>query len=139
MSSDISGAGYSGTPLPTKLGIKAGHRVLLDGAPAGFSLVPEHEARISRRLGPGPYDVIVCFCPDRARFDARFELLSTRITTAGALWACWPKKASGIATDIGERYVHEHGLATGLVDVKVAAIDGTWSGFKFVRRLADRA
>jgi hypothetical protein len=132
-------AGYSGTPLVRKLGIKAGARVLLAGALPGFELVglpagvTEH-----RRAGAGGYDVILAFCPDRAALVARFEPLSKRLTTAGALWIGWPKQASGVPTDLTENVVREHGLGVGLVDVKVAAIDPVWAGLKFVVRLKDR-
>ena len=80
-------AGYSGTPLGRKLGIAAGASVLLDGAPAGFELGEIADGvALARRLGPGPYDVIVCFCPDRARLAARWPVLHERTTTAGSLW-----------------------------------------------------
>ena len=132
-------AGYSGTPLPTKLGIKAGSRVLLIAAPTGFSLgaIPP-DATVHTRRGSAPYDVIVAFTPKHRALVMRFESLMTVLTSAGGLWICWPKKASGMQTDLGEGGVREHGLDCGLVDVKIAAIDDTWSGIKFVRRLADR-
>lgn len=132
-------AGYSGTPLPRKLGIKAGSRVLLAGAPDGFELgeVPPG-AVLHRRAGSGSYDVVLAFCPDLASLRRQFEPLSRRLTTAGALWIAWPKKASGVRTDLTENVVREHGLAAGLVDVKVAAVDPTWGGLKFVVRLRDR-
>jgi len=125
-------AGYSGTPLPAKLGIKAGSRVLLDGAPDDVP-VDGH-----RRPGRELYDVVLLFAPDAARLHARWAALARRLATAGRLWVCWPKKASGVATDLTEGAVREHGLDRGLVDVKVCAIDATWSGLAFVRRLADR-
>ncbi|MCU1658799.1 MAG: hypothetical protein JWO57_3455 [Pseudonocardiales bacterium] len=132
-------AGYSGTPLPQKLGIKPGSRVLLVTPPAGFGLEPlPPEVTLHHRRSAAPYDVIAVFCPDARALQNRFSAAIGALTTAGALWACWPKKASGVATDLTESAVREHGLATGLVDVKVAAIDATWSGLKFVRRLSDR-
>jgi hypothetical protein len=85
-----------------------------------------------------PYDVVLAFCPDLARLLDRFEPLARRITPAGALWISWPKKSSGVATDLTENVVRDVGLDAGLVDVKVAAVDATWSGLKFVYRLADR-
>jgi hypothetical protein len=132
-------AGYSGTPLPRKLGIKAESRVLLAGAPDGFGLgeVPAG-AVLHRRPGPGAYDVILAFCPDLAALRRQFTPLAQRLTTAGALWIAWPKKASGVRTDLTENVVRDHGLAAGLVDVKVAAVDPTWGGLKFVVRLRDR-
>jgi hypothetical protein len=125
-------AGYSGTPLPAKLGIKAGSRVLLDGMPDDVPLDGH------RRPGRDPYDVVLLFAPDAARLHARWPTLVPRLTTAGRLWVCWPKKSSGVPTDLTENAVRDFGLAEGLVDVKVCAIDATWSGLAFVRRLADR-
>jgi hypothetical protein len=81
---------------------------------------------------------VLLFCPDRARMTARWPALVPRLRTAGRLWVCWPKKSSGVATDLGENAVREFGLAHGLVDVKVCAVDATWSGLAFVRRLRDR-
>jgi hypothetical protein len=134
-----STAGYSGTPLHRKLGVKPGCRVLLSAAPPGFALdeVPP-EAAVHIRAAGSAYDVIVAFCPDRARLDRRFGALAGRLATAGALWVAWPKRASGVATDLDENVVRAVGLGEGLVDVKVIAIDETWSGLKFVRRLRDR-
>jgi hypothetical protein len=128
-------AGYSGTPLPRKLGIKPESRVLLVGAPPGFIL---DGVAVHTRRGRERYDVIVLFCPHARVLQSKFADLAGALTTAGALWACWPKKASGVPTDLTDSAVRDHGLAVGLVDVKVAAIDATWSGLKFVRRLADR-
>ena len=130
-------AGYSGTPLPRKLGIRSGSRVLIVAAPPGFTLNAP-DAIVHLRKGHDPYDVIVAFCPDGASLRARFADLATALTAAGALWVCWPKRASGVPTDLTENTVRDHGLGAGLVDVKVAAIDATWSGLKFVRRIADR-
>jgi hypothetical protein len=131
-------AGYSGTALPRKLGIVEGTRVLLLGAPEGFDLGPLPGIELHRRAGRSPYDVVLLFAPDRASLVRRFAPARDRISVAGALWACWPKRASGVATDLTDNVVRAHGLATGLVDVKVAAIDATWSGIKFVVRLRDR-
>lgn len=131
--------GYSGTPLPRKLGIGVGSRVLLDGAPTGFVLEPmPAEATLHSRSGGDPYDVIVCFCPDLRRLTRRFAPLSGRLTTAGALWICWPKRSSGVATDLDENVIRDFALDEGLVDVKVCAVDAVWSGLKFVVRLRDR-
>lgn len=126
-------AGYSGTPLARKLGIKEDSTVLLDGAPTGFDL--GHGAGPS---GPGPYDVILCFCPDVARLVARWAVLHAQTTSAGGLWIAWPKKASGVRTDLTENIVREYALGHGRVDVKVCAIDDTWSGLNNVIRVADR-
>jgi hypothetical protein len=132
-------AGYSGTPLARKLGVGDDADVLLDGAPDGFDLgdVPGG-ARVSHRAGSGPYHVIVCFCPDRARLESRWRELHPLTTTAGALWIAWPKRSSGMITDLDENGVRGHALANGRVDVKVCAIDEVWSGLKNVIRKADR-
>jgi hypothetical protein len=132
-------AGYSGTPLPRKLGIKAGSRVLIDGAPDDLALEPlPDRATVHHRAAAREYDVIVAFCPDAARVLRRFVPLIARLETAGGLWIAWPKRSSGVPTDLNENRVRDIGLAAGLVDVKVCAIDQTWSGLRFVRRLADR-
>jgi len=125
-------AGYSGTPLPAKLGITPGSRVLLDGAPDDVPLDGQ------RRPGREPYDVVLLFAPDAARLHTRWPALAPRVTTAGRLWVCWPKKSSGVPTDLTENVVRDFGLAQGLVDVKVCAVDATWSGLAFVRRVKDR-
>jgi hypothetical protein len=131
--------GYSGTPLATKLGIKPGDTVLLDGAPPDFDLGLPEGSRVVRRSGPGPYPVIVAFCPDLARLRRRWPVLHELTTSAGALWVAWPKRASGMPTDLDENVVREHALAHGRVDVKVCAIDTVWSGLKNVVRVADRS
>jgi hypothetical protein len=125
--------------LARKLGVVTGTAVLLDGAPDGFDLgeLPDG-VRESRRLGSGPYDVIVCFCPDRARLLARWPVLHPRTTIAGALWIAWPKRASGVPTDLNEHVVRDFALTHGRVDVKVCAIDEVWTGFKHVIRKVDR-
>jgi hypothetical protein len=136
-------AGYSGAPLPRKLGIKAGAHVLLVGAPGlpGLAELPA-EVTVQHGLdadqGGGPYDVVVLFCPDAAILGQHFATLAGQLTPAGGLWIAWPKKASGVPTDLTDQVVRDHGLGAGLVDVKVAAIDAIWSGLKFVRRVADR-
>jgi hypothetical protein len=132
-------AGYSGTPLARKLGVTAGASVLLDGAPEGFELGEAGpDVRVHRRPGLSPYDVIVCFCPSTARLRTRWPALHGRTTPAGGLWIAWPKKSSGVHTDLTDSVVREHALAHGRVDVKVCAIDDTWSALKTVIRLADR-
>jgi hypothetical protein len=137
-------AGYSGTPLPKKLGIRAGHRVLLVNAPAGLALdplPPDVEVVVGSEDGEPsgePYDVILGCCPDRAALIGHFDGLRARMRVDGGLWLGWPKKSSGVPTDLTETDVREYGLAAGLVDNKVCAIDETWSGLRFVVRLADR-
>jgi len=135
-------AGYSGTPLARKLGAGAGTRALLDGAPADFAL-DAPGADVSRRPprsggATDAYDVILCFCPDRARLLRRWPVLHPLTTPAGALWIAWPKRASGIASDLSDTVVREYALANGRVDVKICAIDEVWSGMKHVIRVADR-
>lgn len=134
-------AGYSGKPLATKLGIRPGLKVYVDAAPAGFDLGYDGGdlagATVVRRL-PIAADVIVTFCPDRARLERRIDVLIERTVVNGMVWVCWPKRASGMQTDLDENVVREIGLAAGVVDVKVVAIDETWSGLKFMRRLTDR-
>jgi hypothetical protein len=127
-------AGYSGTPLPRKLGIGAASRVLVLGAPADFTLDAPHHVRAGR---PG-YDVQLLFCPDAATLRRRWPAAAARSTERGAVWVAWPKRASGVPTDMTEDRVRDHALPLGWVDVKVCAVDATWSGLKLVRRLAPR-
>jgi hypothetical protein len=133
-------AGYSGTPLPRKLGIKPEARLSLIEAPDGFEQVlGELPPGVSvRRRLQGSLDVIVAFFVVRSELERRLPACKNALSPAGGLWVAWPKRSSGIATDLGERAVRELGLATGLVDNKVCAIDATWSGLRFVYRLADR-
>jgi hypothetical protein len=131
--------GYSGKPLATKLGIKPEHSVVLDNAPTGFVVegLPDGVTPITR-LGRSEYDVILAFCPDRARLAKRLPVLLPRTRSAGMIWVAWPKRSSGVPTDLDENGVRELALPLGVVDVKVCAIDATWSGLKLVRRLANR-
>lgn len=131
--------GYSGKPLAAKLGIKPEHTVVLDNAPAGFAIegLPDG-TRVISRAGRAQYDVVVAFCPDRARLAGRLPILLQRTATAGMIWIAWPKRTSGVPTDLDENGVREIALPLGVVDVKVCAIDTTWSGLKLVRRLANR-
>jgi hypothetical protein len=136
----MSTAGYSGTPLPSKLGIRAGSRLLLVGAPSDFLLTLGELPPAVELVEPGAseVDVIVAFVLDRAGLSARFATLKAALQPAGGLWIAWPKRSSGVATELGENAVRELGLAGGLVDNKVCAIDATWSGLRFVWRLRDR-
>ena len=133
-------AGYSGTPLPRKLGIKPGVRIAFVDAPEDFAdtlhALPD-DVVVKRRLR-GPLDVIVFFTVSRAKLERRIEKLRAALDPAGRLWVCWPKRASGVPTDVTEDVVREVLLPTGLVDTKVAAIDATWSGLQLVIRLKDR-
>jgi hypothetical protein len=126
-------AGYSGTPLPRKLGIKDGSRVRLCGAPEGFArsigVVPRSR---------GEADVVVLFGKSLSALERDFPRLRKSLHSAGGLWVAWPKKSSGVATDLDEGKVRNLGLREGLVDNKVCAIDDTWSGLRFVVRLKDR-
>jgi hypothetical protein len=135
-------AGYSGTPLPRKLGIKAGARVGLVGAPSDFdrTLGELPLGATVRAVGGGraPFDVIVCFAGSARDLARDLAALAARLDPAGGLWIAWPKKSSGLATDLTDVEVRRRGLALGLVDNKVCAIDETWSGLRFVVRLADR-
>ena len=134
-------AGYSGTPLPKKLGIKPQHRVLVDHAPHGFisaTLGPLPGTFVNVRAGRDPYDVVIAFRASVAEFDRWLERDISRINKDGSLWIAWPKKVSGVKTDLDENIVRGHALAAGVVDVKVCAIDQVWSGLKLVYRLTDR-
>jgi hypothetical protein len=134
-------AGYSGTPLVKKLGIKSGHRVALLGAPHGFDAALDGlpiDVALQADLRGEPLDVIVLFAPDRANLERAFARAARRLTPAGGLWVAWPKKASGVATDLTETVVRSVGLDTGLVDNKVCAIDEVWAGLRFVIRVHDR-
>jgi hypothetical protein len=127
-------AGYSGTPLARKLGIRPGDRLALLSAPGGFAiddLPPGVE--VSRRARPA-CQVIVSFHTRRTDLDRRFPTLTRALVADGGLWVAWPKRASGVATDITEDVVREVALPTGMVDNKVCAIDDTWSGLRLVLR-----
>jgi hypothetical protein len=134
-------AGYSGTPLPKKLGIKEGARLALVGAPNAFlesTLAPLPDEVELRARARGPLDVIVFFTKSRAELERRFGKLASALDPAGALWIAWPKRASGVPTDLTEDTLREVGLPQGLVDTKVCAIDDIWSGLRFVIRKENR-
>jgi hypothetical protein len=130
-------AGYSGTPLVKKLGIRSGHRVVLLQPPAGFEdgLRPElpPDVTLAHRLA-GRCDVVVLFTTARRDLDRRLDPIGRAIAPAGAAWIAWPKKAAKVVTDMTENVVRDEALPRGLVDVKVCAIDETWSGLKLVWR-----
>jgi hypothetical protein len=137
----MTAAGYSGTPLVSKLGVKPEARLGLIDAPAGFldylgQLPPGVSVRTRLR---GPLDVIVAFCGAESELLRRLPALKAALEQAGGLWVAWPKRSSGVATDLTENLVRELGLAAGLVDNKVCAIDEIWSGLRFVYRLRDRS
>ena len=128
-------AGYSKRPLADKLGLKAGMRVAILNAPDGYPALDEVEI-----VDPPakPLDFIHLFTKSRAELDAQFPKLKAALTPAGILWISWPKKAAKVETDLDENIIRETGLAIGLVDVKIAAVDAVWSGLKFVYRRKDR-
>ena len=127
-------SGYSGTPLVTKLGIKSGMRVALSGAPRGFrrELVGlPRDVRLSVQIAAQP-DLIIWFVQSRRTVEGMMPEMATRM--GAGLWVAWPKKASGVHTDVTEDLIRNAGLANGLVDYKVCAISPIWSGLKFARR-----
>lgn len=134
----MSSAGYSGTPLPQKLGIKPGHRVMLLGAPDGFELGELPDGVKLVRTARGEADVIVSFHVERAGLERRMPALRRAMVQNAGLWIAWPKKASKVETDLNENMVRELALANALVDNKVAAIDHVWSGLRLVIRVKDR-
>ena len=132
-------AGYSGTPLAKKLGISAGANLAIISSPNGFCDGLELPDGVTVRTSArGRVDVLVFFATRRAELTRRFPAMKRAIDVDGGLWIAWPKKSSGVVTDITEDVVRERALAAGVVDVKVCAIDATWSGLKLVRRLQDR-
>lgn len=134
-------AGYSGTPLPKKLGIKEGHRLAILGPPQGFArTLGKLPARVTtvNGLEGGPFDVILLFVVEKEHLDMAFPATARHLKPDGGLWVAWPKKVSGVLTDLTEDRVREVALATGLVDNKVCAIDEVWSGLRCVTRVKDR-
>jgi hypothetical protein len=136
--------GYSGTPLPKKLGIKPGFHVHLMNAPAEVRAELSEalaECGIDNRkssLDKSLLDFVMLFPHSRLELTREFSRMTKQLAPAGMFWVSWPKKSSGVATDVDENAVREIGLAAGLVDVKVCAVTAVWSGLKFVRRLQDR-
>jgi len=132
--------GYSGTPLPKKLGIKDGFRVLLSDPPAEVrtELKDALSGCAMQKTPTGLLDFAMIFTKSRAHLTKEFARTAKPLVPAGILWVSWPKKSSGVATDLDENVVREIGLAAGLVDVKVCAVTDVWSGLKFVRRVKDR-
>jgi hypothetical protein len=142
--------GYSGTPLPKKLGIKPGFRVRLVSAPgevqkqlrealANCTMVRDGEHKGNADgLDRNALDFAMLFTKSQAELEREFRRLAKLLQPAGMLWVSWPKKSSGVASDLDDNRVREIGLAAGLVDVKVCAVTEIWSGLKFVRRVKDR-
>lgn len=133
-------AGYSGTPLPKKLGLKEGSRIALINAPKDFTRalgeLPDN-AEIVARLTK-PLDIVLLFVLTERALLRDFDKLAKKLPSNGMIWVAWPKKSSGVATDLTFDRVQRIGLDAGLVDVKICAIDEIWSGLKFVYRLKDR-
>ena len=139
-------AGYSGTPLPVKLGLKDGQSVV-------FAALPDHLAELARsrafafvakvgdwrEVPEGPHDVIHLFTTSAAAVDAATPALRDRIRPDGMIWVSWPKKAAKVPTDVTEDVIRDRALADVLVDVKVCAVDAVWSGLKLVIRKECRA
>jgi hypothetical protein len=132
----VTPAGYSGKPLVEKLGIKPGLTVYVGQGPPHVDELLDG-ATYTTRL-PRQADVILTFHEARRTLERRLPTLTDHLVGNGMIWVCWPKKASGVPTDLTEDVVRELALAGGLVDVKVCAVDDTWSGLKLVRRLKDR-
>ena len=124
-------AGYSGTPLLKKLGVKDDSRVAVLNEPSGFQGFAGVDTSSALR---GKFDVLVFFTTSRADFEKRLPALRKAMEPAAGLWIAWPKKASGVATDMTENVVRDVALPTGLVDNKVCAVDDTWSGLRLVIR-----
>jgi hypothetical protein len=130
--------GYSGTPLPKKLGIKEGFRVCLEDAPPDVRAELQAELAKCEVQRHGPLDFAMVFTKSKGTLTKEFARVAEQLAPAGILWVSWPKKSSGVPTEIDENIVRAIGLAAGLVDVKVCAVTEIWSGLKFVRRLKDR-
>ena len=134
--------GYSGTPLPKKLGIREGQTVVLLDAPPDIEREIEPlpaDVKFNRGLPKGAaLEMVLLFTTKKRAFQSHLRAVESALADDGTLWVCWPKKASGVPTEVGEADVREIGLASGLVDVKVCAVTEIWSGLKFVRRLVDR-
>ena len=131
--------GYSGTPLPKKLGIKDGYQVHLVDAPQ--EVIHQLKSSLDKCdavRGKTPIDFAMVFTKSKAVLAKEFKRIARQLAPAGMLWISWPKKSSGVMTDVDENVVRNTGLAAGLVDVKVCAVTEIWSGLKFVRRLKDR-
>ena len=137
-------AGYSGTPLVQKIGIKAGDRLLLLNSPKNFAkeLAPMPAdvelASANGRAGKEELNVALCFTANRKELKRVLPAVKPKLAQNGMMWVGWPKKSSGVASDLNENIIRDTGLALGLVDVKVCAINDVWSGLKFVIPVKDR-
>ncbi len=130
-------AGYSGTPLVKKLGMKAGMCVMFINEPNGFSHAYDWPDVKPANI-KSPLDFVLLFAKNKSGLQGFFDHMAARLSPNGIAWVAWPKKSSGLQTDLDENGVRKYGLRSGLVDVKVCAIDETWSGLKFVIRVKDR-
>lgn len=134
-------AGYSGTPLLKKLGIKEGFVIRVIGEPENYwddlGVLPE-QTRVTSKSEPDSLDFIHFFCKEAILLHQEILNLKSSLKKTGMLWISWPKKASKIETDLGDMIVRNTGLEAGLVDIKVCAVDDVWSGLKFVYRKTDR-
>lgn len=130
--------GYSGTPLPKKLGLKPNLRVIMVHAPDDVRKELKSELAACDEKAKDSLDFALLFTKSKAELTREFTKIAASLAPAGMLWVSWPKKTSGVVTDVNENLVREIGLAAGLVDVKVCAVTDIWSGLKFVRRLKDR-
>jgi len=131
-------AGYSGTPLPKKLGIKEQNNVLLFDLPADVKAELKSALENCHTSKTKPVDFAMIFVKKASELQEQFRKFARKLAPAGMLWVSWPKKASGVVTDLNENEVRTIGLEAGLVDVKVCAINEIWSGLKFVIRVKDR-
>ena len=136
-------AGYSGTPLPQKLGIKADAKLAFSSAPADFGKtlgkLPAGVKAVQIGRAKGPFDVVIAFFESEADFKTKLSKLQQLLEPNGGLWIAWPKRASGVPTDMTEDVVRKHALPRGLVDNKVCAIDEVWTGLRLVIRVENRA
>ncbi|MDX6576848.1 MAG: hypothetical protein QOE96_2801 [Blastocatellia bacterium] len=133
-------AGYSGTPLVKKLGIKPGFNVAFVGSPAGYANELDLPAGVTIKSRSGkPLDFVQLFVKSEKELKTKFCVHAQQLNASGMLWVSWPKRSSGVSTDLSENIVRDIGLAAGLVDVKICAVNEVWSGLKFVFRLRDRA
>jgi hypothetical protein len=131
-------AGYSGTPLPKKLGIKPQFKVAFFELPSDVKTTLKKELSECELEKGGQLDFAMIFIKSQAEMKQQFPRFARRLTPAGILWVSWPKKSSGVTTDLNENDVRRIGLVAGLVDVKVCAVNEVWSGLKFVIRVKDR-
>lgn len=132
-------AGYSGTPLPKKLGVKTGQTLAVLNAPSELGKLMSEFPETAKADGKAAVDIFISFHKNRASLQHQLPRLKSKMANDGMLWVAWPKRASGVPTDLNENVIREAALKLGLVDVKVCAIDETWSGLKLVIPVKARA